>query len=149
MVIPNFPPCACFITKKINLFFFTLIHTHYTHCDNTFFFLHYVYYGFFFFLHFATSNKSSQIFFDLYTSQKNIVNKTQTLLSLSRHYLPSENSFFFFTWFHAQLCYIFFSLHIREDHQTNAIKFFAVQFVHNIQFIFLCRKEMCCFYNKE
>ena len=76
--------------RKISLFIFAFTHTH-THTHTIFL----SNYSLSFLLYFATLIKVSQILLDLCFLQKSLSNKSQTLLSLSLHYLPSD--FFFFS----------------------------------------------------
>ena len=108
--------------RKISLFIFAFTHTH-TH---TIFLSNY---SLSFLLYFATLIKVSQILLDLCFLQKSLSNKSQTLLSLSLHYLPSDFFFLFLLISHSIL-QVFYSP-IGRTVWAKAIKLFAAPSIYN------------------
>ena len=79
----------------------------------------------------------------IFVLKKNVIDKTQFLLSLSLHYLASENTFFFRSWFHAQF-YDFFPLPRGEKPCNKANIFFITLSIYKILIpLFLVNKLEC------
>ena len=107
--------CMSHIKEKSHcLFLLSHTHTHTIFLSN---------YSLSFLLYFATLIKVSQILLDLCFLQTSLSNKSQTLLSLSLHYLPSDFFFLFLLISHSIL-QVFYSP-IGRTVWAKAIKLFA------------------------